>query len=121
LIDEEKARGERDMRGWQRRAIREWLMARGLLDHGLEPESDEETFAVLRGLLLSLASSEAESLLVTLEDLWLEKEPQNVPGTYLQHPNWQRRMKRPVEDIVSMERVLTLLKDIEDRRGRQES
>ena len=46
--------------------------------------------ALLRALLEHLATGQAPLLLVNLEDLWLEPEPQNVPGTTTEHPNWRR-------------------------------
>ena len=35
----------------------------------------------------------AEFLLINLEDLWLEPAPQNVPGTWQERPNWQRKAR----------------------------
>ena len=121
LLNEEQAKHETDMRGWQKRSIRQWLVDKGELNHGVEKESEEEMFAVFSSLLRILAESEAEGVLVSLEDLWLEREPQNVPGTYREYPNWQRRMSQSVSDIASMEPVLALLRDIEHRRKRQEN
>jgi 4-alpha-glucanotransferase len=45
----------------------------------------------LRGCLLHLASSAADLVLVDLEDLWGEHEPQNRPGTGTGAANWRRR------------------------------
>ncbi len=45
----------------------------------------------LRGCLLHLASSAADLVLVDLEDLWGEREPQNRPGTGVGAANWRRR------------------------------
>jgi 4-alpha-glucanotransferase len=33
-----------------------------------------------------------------MEDLWLEQEPQNVPGT-LRDENWRRQASRPLEAL----------------------
>ena len=44
----------------------------------------------LDACLVELAGSDARALLVSLEDLWGEREPQNVPGTTTEHPNWRR-------------------------------
>jgi 4-alpha-glucanotransferase len=49
---------------------------------------DEER--AMGGAMIDLARSPAEVMLVTLEDLWLERAPQNVPGTYHERPNWLR-------------------------------
>lgn len=53
----------------------------------------------MRAATLQLASSAADVVLVTLEDLWLEQQPQNVPGTSTERPNWQRPMTRNLRDL----------------------
>jgi 4-alpha-glucanotransferase len=50
-------------------------------------------------LLQLLAGSSADIVLVNLEDLWLETEPQNVPGTSEERPNWRRRLKRTLAEL----------------------
>jgi 4-alpha-glucanotransferase len=54
---------------------------------------------VLDACLQELAASDARALLVTLEDMWWERERQNVPGTTTEHPNWRRRARHAVEDL----------------------
>ena len=50
----------------------------------------------LDALLERLADSDAGLVLLNLEDLWLERRPQNVPGTNDPvRPNWRRRAARP--------------------------
>jgi len=39
----------------------------------------------------SLAKTGAKYFVVTLEDLWSEEEPQNIPGTWKEYPNWRRK------------------------------
>jgi 4-alpha-glucanotransferase len=73
----ESARKER--RRW-RRALSQRLAV---------PATDRR--AVLLGCLRHLASSPAERVLVDLEDLWLEPEPHNRPGTGAGARNWRRR------------------------------
>ena len=53
----------------------------------------------MRAATLHLAASPAEVVLITLEDLWLEAKPQNVPGTSGERPNWQRPMARTLQDL----------------------
>jgi 4-alpha-glucanotransferase len=45
-----------------------------------------------------LRSSAADLLVVTLEDLWLEDEPQNVPGR-TDLPNWRRKLRYAIADL----------------------
>jgi 4-alpha-glucanotransferase len=49
--------------------------------------------------LLELAGSDAAAVLVNLEDMWWEREPQNVPGTTTEHPNWRRLARHGVEEL----------------------
>jgi 4-alpha-glucanotransferase len=68
------------------------------------------------GLLERLAASPARYVLVTLEDLWLEDRPQNVPGTSTERPNWQRRARRSLEDIIASNDVARTLLRVEAQR-----
>jgi 4-alpha-glucanotransferase len=111
LLDEEQARREHEYRSAQRDALTAFLRAIGRLD------SDETPAAVLKGWLAFLAEN-AEFLLINLEDLWLETAPQNVPGTWLERPNWQRKASLTIEQIRAMPKLLDLLKTIRDIRSR---
>ncbi len=55
----------------------------------LPPDADAQT--ALRACLQHLGRSNSRLVLASLEDLWGETKPQNVPGTYLERPNWRRR------------------------------
>ena len=74
--------------------------------------------AVLEGWLTYLAGQNEEFLLVNLEDLWLEPAPQNVPGTWQERPNWQRKARYSLEGMRRMRSVTDFLKTISDIRGR---
>jgi 4-alpha-glucanotransferase len=87
VIDQETAEHERPGREQVRRAVREALQ----LPTDADPNDDFN--AALRGVLERLAESDASALLVTLEDLWGERLPQNVPGVPAdQYPSWRRRV-----------------------------
>lgn len=62
-----------------------------------KPEHDHA--AVRDALHEMLASSEADFVLVNIEDLWLERRWQNVPGTTDEHPNWRFRLAKTTEEI----------------------
>jgi 4-alpha-glucanotransferase len=67
-------------------AVLGWLAERGSL-----PESERDRrAAALLGVLHFLAESPAAVVVVNVEDLWFEREPQNRPGTGLEMPNWRR-------------------------------
>jgi len=73
--------------------------------------------AVVRQRLLErLAASPARYLIVNLEDLWLEDRPQNVPGTSDERPNWKRRMRRSLDDIIHDAAIRRMLRGIDERR-----
>lgn len=74
--------------------------------------AEGEPMAVLRGLLEHLAGAPDALVLVALEDLWLEPEPQNVPGTWRERPNWRRKAKHPLERIRHMSGVVETLERI---------
>jgi 4-alpha-glucanotransferase len=65
-----------------------------------------------------LADSPARYVLVNLEDLWLEEEPQNVPGTSHERPNWKRRARRPLSEIMNDAVIRRMLESIAVRRTR---
>jgi 4-alpha-glucanotransferase len=44
-----------------------------------------------------LFRSDAEVVLLNLEDFWMETRPQNTPGTTAERINWRRKMKLPLE------------------------
>ena len=70
----------------------------------------------LHGLLKWLAASDADVLLINLEDLWLEERPQNIPGTSQEKPNWRRRMIHTLDEIRASEGVKGVLRDISAAR-----
>jgi 4-alpha-glucanotransferase len=95
---------------WGRGIMREKL-ARGLGEAGGGPGGgtgegpDPEAHAgadtaswVQEALLRRMGRSGAGLVLATMEDFWLEREPQNVPGT-MGDWNWRRRSARPLEAL----------------------
>jgi 4-alpha-glucanotransferase len=61
----------------------------------------EEPEELMRRWTEFLAAGPAAAVLVSLEDLWLEREPQNRPGTTDEVPNWRHRMQRDLNAIRS--------------------
>lgn len=92
LLDARGAADEREKRAQSRRKLLSFLTARGLLSDG-----SEQPAAVLEAVLRFLARSDAEMVLVNVEDLWLEREPVNRPG--LPERSWRRRMRVPLEQL----------------------
>jgi 4-alpha-glucanotransferase len=75
-----------------------WLAEQGVTR---EPPGQDDPEAVQRALLASLGTTDAEVVLATLEDLWLEVEAQNMPGTSTEHPNFRRRAAKSLAEIAS--------------------
>ena len=90
--------------------IRE-LRRRGHVKHDRPGARD-----VVRGSLDSLASTRAGTVVVALEDLWLEKRPQNVPGTTTKRPNWCRKASLSLETIRRDPRIRRTLRGVDRRR-----
>lgn len=113
LIDAARAEDEHHYRAAQRHALVEFLYGRGYL-----AEATVDAAAVLHALLSFLADQSEAFLLVNLEDLWLEPAPQNVPGTWQERPNWQRKARCSLADVRTREPLMTLLRTISDKRSR---
>jgi 4-alpha-glucanotransferase len=55
-------------------------------------------------------------VLVSLEDLWQETEPQNVPGTSSERPNWRRKARFSFEEFSTRADVVEPLKKVDELR-----
>ena len=73
--------------------------------------------SVFRALLQHLATGSARVLVVNLEDLWLETEPQNRPGTGPEQPNWRLRAARTLEEFGRDALVLSTLEGVHKLRS----
>jgi 4-alpha-glucanotransferase len=110
LLSLETAQRELESRRQIKRALISILQYRGL---GTEINLDIQ--ATLRGVLGLLGTSPAHSLLVNLEDLWLESRPQNIPGTN-RSQNWSRKARYSLEEFTQLPQVLEILSDIDRKR-----
>ncbi len=104
---------ERDRRREKTRVLGEFLRHGGWLAGDPSPRAAAE---MLRACLRFLADSEAASVVVNLEDLWLEPAPQNVPGTSDERPNWRRRARYTLDEIFRMPDVIDALDELDRRR-----
>lgn len=78
----------RDRRRQREDQLRAWKKSLGA----------QRTGDLLTACLQGLACSAAPFILVNAEDLLLETEAQNLPGTGPEQPNWRRRLRKPVRD-----------------------
>src|SRR5262249_45307149 len=80
-----------------RAQVRERLV-RFLTEQGLL-EGGEEVAPVLRALLQYFARGPSSVVLANLEDLWEAKDPQNVPGTSTERPNWRPKAAHTLDKL----------------------
>lgn len=107
LLTDETAEQERARRDRIRRAVARWLQR-----HGTAIDEDDAP-AALRAIMFALARSDASVLMINLEDLWLEPDPQNVPGIPEDiYPSWRRKSARSLEDMCSDSALADLLDQI---------
>lgn len=111
LFGEEEARDAEESRDKLKEGLIAFLWNEGWLD---EPQPNEK--AIFRAMLSFSASSQARSLLVNLEDLWQEVEPQNIPGTTTEYPNWQHKFRHDLESFTKDQEVLALLRLVDRLR-----
>jgi 4-alpha-glucanotransferase len=112
LLNEAQGEIERRYRAAQREALIAFLREEILLG------DDLSEFAILKGWLSYLAQQHEEFLLINLEDLWLESAAQNVPGTWHERPNWQRKARYSLDALERLENVNNFLSAIRDIRER---
>jgi 4-alpha-glucanotransferase len=87
-----------------------------VLGRDLGAELPAEPGPVLAAALEWLGRTPARVVLATLEDLWLEERPQNVPGTHLERPNWRRRFARTLDEAFTDARVVATLDALQRAR-----
>jgi len=73
--------------------------------------------AVHAAVLEELGSSGAGVVIATLEDLWAERDPQNIPGSPVDQGNFNRRMTRPLEAIENDPELLEPLRRLDRSRA----
>ncbi len=112
LLDDEGLARERRARATCRQQMERWLESRRLLQ---SPSSDEQ---LLLAELMGLAQSPACLVLSSIDDLLGETEPQNLPGTGTEQPNWRRKLRRTMKEIMGSpdtHRLLSALRREEPR------
>jgi 4-alpha-glucanotransferase len=66
-----------------------------------------------------LARTKSRLLAISLEDLLGVVDQPNIPGTVNEHPNWRRRLPRPIDEFPSAIDVSALKVVTENRRRRE--
>ncbi len=107
LLGDQDPNREREHRRAMLDALVNFLREQGRLGEAGDVAS------VLRACLSHLAASEARIVLVNLEDLWLETQPQNVPSTAGECPNWRNKARYALEQFRALPEVIETLRRID--------
>jgi len=102
LVTADEAAAERTRRHEARKLLLERLVTSGSLSKTATDDAAEVHAAVLE----ELGSSAAAIVVATLEDLWAEKDPQNIPGTTVEHENFARRLPYSIDEIAADRRLI---------------
>ena len=102
----------------RREAVKQALR-RHFFAEGQSKNNKDEILPMVKALLGKQAASRAEFLMINLEDLWAETEPQNTPGTVDERPNWRRRARYDLDTIKRMRSVARLLRKLDRLRNRK--
>ncbi|MGD9637691.1 MAG: 4-alpha-glucanotransferase [Alphaproteobacteria bacterium] len=82
--------------------------------------SREITKDVMEAIHYYLARSNCLMFLVQLEDWLGQKEQMNLPGTYLEYPNWRHKMRRSVQSLFEDSHLRDFAKKLcEERKGKK--
>ena len=63
-----------------------------------------------------LAKTNSKILLVRPEDVFEMDEQFNLPGTYMEHPNWRHKLPVPLEDMLKDNRLKNIIKELKKER-----
>ncbi|MDD4876020.1 MAG: 4-alpha-glucanotransferase, partial [Dehalococcoidales bacterium] len=78
------------------------IIANYLQSEGWIKEFPSNTQDAFRACLSFLSASLSRVVLVNLEDLWLETNPQNIPGIQESYPNWKKKARYSLEVLCQM-------------------
>lgn len=112
LIPKAQLQAKRAGRRKSNQALAAFLRRQGFL------KADSNASRIRNACLAWLARSPAEVVLVNLEDLLGETQPQNMPGTYKERPNWRRKTRLSLEQIFASQDIQRVLKRLSKERNR---
>ena len=95
----------------ERRRLREAIQAEGF-------STGEGVVGIVSAAYGFLARTPCALLIVQMEDLALEREQPNVPGTGDSHPNWRRKLSRNLDDIFAASSTDMILDAVRKERPR---
>lgn len=115
LIDnDELLQSLMSQREFDKRQLLDLLQAQGQLDgRGVTSIHYPE---LLKAWLAVTAAGNAQLFSVQLCDLVSDNQPINIPGTWLQYPNWQRRLAVSLTELAADKQVQGLLQQLQTSR-----
>ncbi len=117
--DNEAQQQEAASRVRERRLLVDALIHAGLWP--AEPPIDTDSYPLDEALLVAihtfLSRTPCALMMVALEDVLGQVEQMNLPGTIDEHPNWRRKLDRPVEAVFADPTVRAVLAAVRDERG----
>jgi 4-alpha-glucanotransferase len=111
LLDPDDADRERRERMATIDTLHRFFVHKGLL-----PEHAKAPAMWLRACLTFLSLSPADIVLINLEDLWGETQPQNVPGTQDGFSNWRRKARYALDEWAQQPEIDEILHAVDTLR-----
>ncbi len=111
LLNRASARIEWRNRRYLKKALVTFLQSKGWLKG-----KAQDILAIIKACLAFLSASQARVVLINLEDLWLETQPQNIPSTREEYPNWRRKARYTLEAFCQMSEVRDTLREVDTLR-----
>lgn len=114
-LEDRHALGLMDEAAWTQEKKRRQKLRKALATFADLEETEKDPARIhdlLQVCLNHLAASDAAWLLINLEDLWGETEPQNVPGTAWERPNWLRKSSNSLNVFMKLPEVIQALQEI---------
>lgn len=116
IIRDDMLPGELEKRARVRQELTRFLQNGGWLE--TKSSQTKEHYAAASDFL---AASVAGTVLVTLEDLWLETDAQNIPTTTTERPNWRLRFRYDLDSLFANRAIEAALRRMDHvRRARGE-
>jgi len=103
IFDEERAVHEREVRSRAITGFESYFSTAGPI-------------ATRDALMEWIAGTDAAIALLNLDDLLMEERRQNVPGTYMERPNWRLRNPVTIDDLAADETLNSLLRHLAEAR-----
>ena len=90
------------------------LLPNGWDESQLDKPADQN---LIEAILLFVSKTSSKIFVIQLEDLMMMNDPVNVPGTFKEHANWQRKLVKPIDDLFEDERINHFLNQINKQRN----